>query len=340
MRFLFSPANRRYLLLGSIALTLLAFSTQVLAEVPRAVSLLYFRGGGLEQAVLLEWATASELDTAGYRLERAEAANGTFQTLDQIGIVPAIGDSLQGAEYDAMDGNSVQNGTVYWYKLIEIEFDGTENPVGPISVTAGHQEPTATVASSSTAQSSPTTAGGSAPTATGTPSPTPTGDASTPDSSATTTLPASADGLATAAAERLSLTPSTQEQAAAILAQAGAPGPGTPYPGVPGATLVPPLGTPATNQVYPPAGSEPAALPTEPYPLSVEREDRGGAGQPVVIPTGTLAALIGEVSETLPAQEAELESTSSSSLFLWTGFLAALMIFIAAVVGSIIYFRR
>jgi hypothetical protein len=87
-------------------------------------------------------------------------------------------------------------------------------------------------------------------------------------------------------------------------------------------------------------GSEPPAPATEAYPLSIEREDRRDTGQPVVIPTGTLAALIGEVSETLPAQETEPESTSSSSLFLWAGFIAALMIFIVAVVGSIIYFRR
>lgn len=344
MRIRLSPANLRYLtylIWGSIAITLLLLSTRALAEVPRAVSLLYFRGNGLDKAVSLEWATASELNTAGYRLERAAAVEGPFQNLDQIGIIPAIGDSLQGAEYNATDRNSLQNGTVYWYKLIEIEFDGTENPVGPISVTAGHQEPTATSASGSTAQPTATTAGGPATTSSATPSPTSTENTSTPDSSPTATLRVSADGQATVAARNASTNPSAQAQAAAMLAQAGTPVPGTAYPGAPGATLVPPLGTPVTNQGYPPVGSEPTAPPTEPYPLSFEREDRIDAEQqPVVIPTGTLAALIGEDTGTVPVQEPEPQTTSSSSLFLWAGFIAALMIFIAAVVGSILYFRR
>jgi hypothetical protein len=340
MRFQISPANLRRLAWGSTATILLLLSTRVLAEVPRAVSLLYFRGNGLDRAVSLEWATGTELNTAGYRLERAEASGGPFQVLNQIGVIPARGNSLQGAEYNATDRDSLQNGKVYWYKLIEIEFDGAENPIGPISVTAGYQEPTATSTSGSTAQPSATVATSSGTAASMTPSLTPTASTPTPNSLSTATATALTTSLSPAAANS-SLTPPPQAQAPGALAQAGTPVSGTAYPGAPGTAPIPPAGTSATNQGYPPAGFESTALPPEPYPQSIEREDRVDSGRPVVIPTGTLAALIGEVPEALPtSQLAEPETTSSSSLLLWAGFLAALMIFVAAVIGSILYYRR
>lgn len=345
MRYRSWPANLRHLIWGHltvirvcIAALLLLLSTQVFAEVPRAVSLLYFRGSGLDRAVSLEWATASELNTAGYRLERADASEGPFRNLSQIGIVPAIGDSLQGAEYKATDRDSLQNGNVYYYRLIEIEFDGTENPVGPISVTAGKAEPTATSVLESTVQATSTSTGGAATTASATPSPTPAGNTATPGSSLATV-----DSRSAGAATSASLTPPAQAQVAAVLAQNTPPSSGTAYPGAPGATLVPPAGTPGINQAYPPSGSEATTQPTEPYPLSFERDDGARTEQqPVAIPTGTLAALIGEASGAAPVQEPEpaLETRASSTLLLWAGFLAALMIFVLAVVGSIIYFRR
>jgi hypothetical protein len=345
MRFKLALATLRYLIWGSIAATLLLVSTEAFGEAQRAVSLLYFRGTGLEKAVSLEWATASELDTAGYRLERANAAEGPFQNLGQIGIVPARGDSLQGADYYATDRDSVQNGTKYWYRLIEIEFNGTENPVGPISVTAGRQEPTATSVPGSTAQATATTLGGSMATATPTSSSTPTDNATASGSSLTATLLATASGSVSNAARGASTTPTARAQAVAVLAQAGTLAPGTAYPGAPGATLPPPLGTPVANQAYPSPAFEATALQTAPYPLSVEGKGRGiTAGQPAAIPTGTLAALIGEspggAAASATDSEPEAQRASSSTVLLWAGFLAALMIFILAVVGSIIYFRR
>ena len=340
MQFRLSTAILRHLARGSFVLALLILSTQVLAEVPRAVALLYFRGTGLDRAISLEWATATELNTAGYRLERAEASAGPFLRLDQIGIVPAIGDSLQGAEYVATDRDGLQNGIEYWYKLVEIEFNGTENPIGPIPVVAGIQEPTATNTRIPATSPPATTSANSSPTTSVTPSPTATAGASTPQSSPSPTLNANPSGPATSAANALVAT--AQPRVADSLAQGSTSLQETAYPGQSQETLVAPAGTPITGEGYPPVGTDPAVPPTEAYPLSIDPEDRVDSGEPIVIPTGTLAALIGEVSEAeiAPPQEDVSETTSSSTLLLWTGFFVALMVFIAVVVGSIVYFRR
>ncbi|MGB3715156.1 MAG: hypothetical protein WA996_12070, partial [Candidatus Promineifilaceae bacterium] len=66
-----------------------------------AVTLLYFRGIGQDNGILLEWATGTEYNTAGFRLTRASDETGQYRALDQIGFIPAEGDGLVGAEYEA-----------------------------------------------------------------------------------------------------------------------------------------------------------------------------------------------------------------------------------------------
>jgi hypothetical protein len=133
--------------------------TLVAAIDPTVVTLLYFRGNGLDNGIRLEWATGTEFDTAGFRLERSAASSGPYTILDDIGFVPsdAPPDGLSGAEYVALDESSITNGTTYWYRLVEIESSGVENRTDPISVKAGLAQPTSTP--SPTPTSTPTVPG-------------------------------------------------------------------------------------------------------------------------------------------------------------------------------------
>ena len=99
---------------------ILLISTLVAAIDPTVVTLLYFRGNGLDSAIRLEWATGTELDTAGFRLERSTSSAGPYTFLDDIGFVPseAPPDGLSGADYDALDESGTINGTTYWYRLV------------------------------------------------------------------------------------------------------------------------------------------------------------------------------------------------------------------------------
>src|SRR5687768_1681990 len=83
---------------------------------PESVDLLYFTATGLNNAVQLDWATASEFNTAGFMIERSLDAAGPYTVLDDIGFIPSEGGGIIGAVYEATDYTAV-NGTTYWYQL-------------------------------------------------------------------------------------------------------------------------------------------------------------------------------------------------------------------------------
>jgi hypothetical protein len=84
--------------------------------------------------VIVEWTTASELDTVGFNLLRAETQNGPFEQINS-NLIPAGSDSLTGSNYTFTDSN-VQDGITYYYMLEENELTGETNHHGPIVVKA------------------------------------------------------------------------------------------------------------------------------------------------------------------------------------------------------------
>jgi len=89
---------------------------------------------GQQTTVLVEWTTASELDTAGFNLHRGESQDGPFTRINE-NLIPASADQLTGGSYGYED-HPVQPGKIYYYRLEEVEFDGGSNYFGPISVQA------------------------------------------------------------------------------------------------------------------------------------------------------------------------------------------------------------
>ena len=90
-------------------------------------------------SVLVEWTTASELDTAGFNLYRSLQSSGPYEKVNST-LIPAKGDSLAGGEYRYQD-KPVQSGQVYYYQLEEIELDGGSGRFGPISVQSKGRSP-------------------------------------------------------------------------------------------------------------------------------------------------------------------------------------------------------
>ena len=84
--------------------------------------------------VTVEWTTASELNTVGFNLLKAETQNGPFDQINS-NLIPAGSDSLTGSNYSFTD-SSVQDGITYYYLLEEIELTGESSRHGPIVVTA------------------------------------------------------------------------------------------------------------------------------------------------------------------------------------------------------------
>ena len=100
-----------------------------------ALVLGYMAAIGLKRAVIVvEWSTASELDTAGFNLYRAQSPDGPFTQIN-TDMIPASPDPLVGGSYKYEDLQA-EAGEVYYYQLEDVEYNGNVSRFGPIEVKA------------------------------------------------------------------------------------------------------------------------------------------------------------------------------------------------------------
>lgn len=91
------------------------------------------RNGG----VLVEWTTATEERTAGFRLLRRDRRTGKYQPVNQ-GLLAALPGSPQGGTYRFLDGGAVAREPQV-YLLEEVEADGTRRRHGPFRATPANE---------------------------------------------------------------------------------------------------------------------------------------------------------------------------------------------------------
>jgi len=93
------------------------------------------QGGTSDSSVVLvEWTTESEVDTAGFNLYRSESAEGPYVKINPE-LIPGSSDPILGGHYVYTDTDVVA-GRTYYYKLEDVELDGTTTLHGPIEVKA------------------------------------------------------------------------------------------------------------------------------------------------------------------------------------------------------------
>lgn len=85
-------------------------------------------------AVTVEWSTASELNTAGFNLYRADRPDGPFTQINAE-LIPASPDPLVGGSYVFTD-TRVVGGQTYYYKLEDVETSGAKTDQGTVQVMA------------------------------------------------------------------------------------------------------------------------------------------------------------------------------------------------------------
>ena len=97
---------------------------------------LVFQGWrGLQRTtILVEWTTASELDTVGYNLYRSLDPEEIGIKVNQE-LIPSSSDPLTGGSYQFEDQN-VEAGKKYYYSLEEVENSGRTNRAGTIEIVA------------------------------------------------------------------------------------------------------------------------------------------------------------------------------------------------------------
>jgi hypothetical protein len=78
-----------------------------------------------DPAITLRWETASEVDTAGYNIYRADEQNGPLAKINAR-LIPASADPIVGGSF-AFTDTAVQAGRTYYYQLEEVETGGAVN---------------------------------------------------------------------------------------------------------------------------------------------------------------------------------------------------------------------
>ena len=356
MNFFKRITDRKSAILLFGLFVILLFPALVVAIDPTVVTLLYFRGNGLDSAVHLEWATGTEFDTVGFWIERSNSSAGPYALLTDIGFVPseAPPDGLSGAEYDVIDDNGAINGNTYWYRLVEIESSGTENRTDPISVTAGLAVSTSTPTNTPTQSPTAASSGESTtvPGTTQTPAPTlpPAVASSTPSTPASTRIIDTTSSrnsqpdstrmrqtdIVSAAIEGSTGSDSLLQSSAIQSATnaSGYPEPDTPSTPLPNSRI--------GVEGYPGTAQDTIFDLPDAYPSLPEDARSGDASDPLGESSITAGPdVIGRAnsisSSTGPEQS---EQEPAATLMLWVGFLAALVLFVAAVIGSAYIYRR
>ena len=97
------------------------------------IELLDFSGKQAKSDVKLTWITASERDNKGFELERSSDG----KTFAAIGFVKGQGTTTQQHTYDFTDTPPQYFGGIVYYRLRQINFDGTESLSKTLSFTLG-----------------------------------------------------------------------------------------------------------------------------------------------------------------------------------------------------------
>ncbi|MEW6366983.1 MAG: hypothetical protein AB1714_20330 [Acidobacteriota bacterium] len=100
-----------------------------------AVGLVSFEGKPSAGALLLQWKTATEKDSAGFYLWKSPARDGEYLRITDS-MIPAEGGTSTGASYSWPDP-AVALGQTFFYKLEEVDSAGTSKFHGPIAACMG-----------------------------------------------------------------------------------------------------------------------------------------------------------------------------------------------------------
>jgi subtilisin family serine protease len=109
-------------------------AVEQLGYAPTAVELDHFEATAQTTGIVLEWETATELDTLGFHVYRADSPGGPQTRLTADLIPSAMPGSPMGASYQFVD-DTASAGQTYTYWLEAIDLEGQSTFYGPVSAT-------------------------------------------------------------------------------------------------------------------------------------------------------------------------------------------------------------
>jgi hypothetical protein len=108
-------------------------STTTTTAPPTLINLSSFTATPKFNKVILQWSTEAEIDNAGFNIYRSETEDGEYTQIN-TSLISAQGLSTHGASYEFVDEN-VKNRKTHYYKLEDIDLNGTSTIHGPVSTT-------------------------------------------------------------------------------------------------------------------------------------------------------------------------------------------------------------
>jgi hypothetical protein len=103
-----------------------------LGSIDLPVELTLFSAERLKGMVTLRWTTQSESHNLGFQVYRSLAESGPYLMLSR-GIIAGAGESVEPHDYMFVDPAAAA-GTTYFYKLADVDRDGTQRFHGPVCV--------------------------------------------------------------------------------------------------------------------------------------------------------------------------------------------------------------
>ena len=110
-------------------------SNQTSGDVSLPVTLSSFSATNEKNRIILEWVTESEVNNLGFEILRSTQNSDNFAMISSYQYNPALqgqGNSSTRTEYSFVD-NSINENVSYWYKLVDVDFNGNRTEHGPIS---------------------------------------------------------------------------------------------------------------------------------------------------------------------------------------------------------------
>ncbi|MEI6125763.1 MAG: hypothetical protein WCQ99_04330 [Pseudomonadota bacterium] len=100
---------------------------------PTLISLSSFHAAAAHRQVALAWTTESEINNAGFNLYRSESQDGEYIKINDA-LIAGLGTAVEGSAYTYLDKGLTDRKT-YWYKLEDVDLNGTKTQHGPVSAT-------------------------------------------------------------------------------------------------------------------------------------------------------------------------------------------------------------
>ena len=99
---------------------------------PLPVTLSYFQAQHTDTGVVLNWATESEMNNAGFHIYRSRTKDGEFKAVNPT-MIQGAGTTSERNKYTWTDKTAKPN-TVYYYRIVDVSYTGEQKQLATIRI--------------------------------------------------------------------------------------------------------------------------------------------------------------------------------------------------------------